>query len=174
MNPRLPLLLLASMLPMTLPAAADGKVGSIDISGAWARATPPGARVAGAYLTLHNEGSVADRLVSVSSTVAASTELHVMKLDKGIMSMRPLPDGVDLPPGGTVTFQPSGYHIMLVRPTEPLRVGATVTLHLNFEKAGAVDVDVPVGAIGAKGPNELGEPAMQGMKGDMPGMKMAP
>lgn len=162
-------LLFAALAAAATPAlAATAKVGSLDITAAWARATPPGARVAGVYLTIHNGGSDDDRLVSTSSPAGAAAQLHEMKMAGGVMSMRPLPDGVDIPAGQTVTFSPTGIHIMLLKPTEPLREGATLPLHVTFAKAGAGDVTVDIGGLGAKGPAEAKMPA------DMSSMKAAP
>jgi copper(I)-binding protein len=38
----------------------------VEISDAWSRATPPGAKVAVGYMTLRNQGATADRLVGAS------------------------------------------------------------------------------------------------------------
>ena len=43
--------------------AEDYKVGTIEISNPWARATPKGATVAGAYMKISNKGSAPDRLL---------------------------------------------------------------------------------------------------------------
>jgi copper(I)-binding protein len=156
--------LIAALL--VTPAMADTKLGSLVLSGAWARATPPGARVAGAYLTIRNDGTLSD-----SSSAAAKSELHLMKMDKGIMTMRPVADGLEIPAGEAVMLSPNGFHIMLVRPTAPLKAGATVPLHLTFATAGSVDIELTVEPIGASGPVTGGA-----AKSDdtMPGMKMAP
>ncbi len=89
------------------------------------------------------------------------------------MSMRPLPNGIAIPAGGSVTLAPNGMHIMLIQPKEPLREGTTVPLKLTFAKAGSIDVELDVEPIGAKGPiiqPYADDKSMPGMK--MDGMKM--
>jgi copper(I)-binding protein len=60
--------------------------------------------------------------------------------------------GIPLPPGETVKLQPGGFHIMLLGLSQGLTAGSNVPLTLTFEKAGSVQVDVPVEAMGSMGP----------------------
>ncbi len=46
---------------------------SLYIDRPFARATPPGARAAGAYLAVENKGATPDRLIAASSPVAGSS-----------------------------------------------------------------------------------------------------
>ena len=101
-----------------------------------------------AYLSIENRGKDADRLTAAASPVAASVELHEMKMDGSIMRMRQLP-GVDLPAGGTVALQPGGNHIMLIGLKAPLKEGDRFPLTLTFAKAGTVEVEVIVEKPGA-------------------------
>jgi len=135
----------------TMPASADDvTVGSIKIAAPWARATPKGASVGGAYLTITNTGTAPDRLVSGSSDVAQRVEIHEMGMDKGVMKMRELSQGLEIKPGETVEFKPGGYHVMLVGLKKPLVQGQDLKATLQFEKAGKVDVDFKIGSIGAQ------------------------
>lgn len=137
---------------LAAPALADVTAGPLVISDAWARATPPGARVGGGYLTVKNTGAEPDTLVSVASSVSEKTELHLMKTEDGVMSMRPASEGVEIPAGATLTLEPGGYHVMFIRPKAPFVQGETVPLTLTFAKAGAVDVQLAISPIGAPGP----------------------
>ncbi|MTH64329.1 copper chaperone PCu(A)C [Paracoccus shanxieyensis] len=126
-------------------------LGQIGISGQFTRATPPGAKIAGGFMVLKNDGSSDDRLVSVSTPVAARAEIHEMSMDGDVMKMRALPDGLPLPAGQVVELKPGGYHLMLMGLTQPLVEGETVPLTLHFEQAGDVDMTLPVGPINARG-----------------------
>ncbi|WEK52336.1 MAG: copper chaperone PCu(A)C [Candidatus Kaistia colombiensis] len=137
---------------LAAPALADVTAGPLLISEAWARATPPGARVGGGYLTVKNTGSEPDTLVAVASPVAEKTELHLMKTEDGVMTMRPAAEGVEIPAGGTLTLEPGGYHVMFIRPKAPFVQGESVPLTLTFAKAGSVDITLTVSPIGAAGP----------------------
>ena len=128
--------------------AEDYQVKTLRVSNPFARATPPGAKVAGAFMTIKNVGPDADRLVSVSSPAAGLVEIHEMAMEGGMMKMRAL-KGIDLKPGATVELQPGGYHVMLEDLKQPLKQGEQIPVKLTFEKAGVVEVMVHVEAMGA-------------------------
>ncbi|HET8706427.1 MAG TPA: copper chaperone PCu(A)C, partial [Pseudomonadales bacterium] len=90
-------------------SAADEKAGTIKIENAWVREVPPTASNSAGYLDIVNSGE-ADHLLSVQSTVAKSTEMHEMKMEKGVMEMNRL-TRVDIPVGQTVKFEPGGMHV---------------------------------------------------------------
>ena len=60
----------------------------IEISDAWSRATPPGAKVAAGYLTIRNKAAAVDRLVGAASPAAARVETHVTEKQGEVMRMR--------------------------------------------------------------------------------------
>jgi copper(I)-binding protein len=136
------------------PARADDvKVGDLVISQGWSRATPNGAKIGSGYLTIENKGATPDRLVAVSSDIAGKTEVHEMAMKNGVMTMRPVDDGLTIDPGKTVKLSPGGYHLMLFDLKGPLKQGDMLPLTLNFEKAGRVNVSLAVEGIGAQGPD---------------------
>jgi len=130
-------------------AAADFTVGAIQIGNPWTRATPKGADVAGGYMTLSNKGTAPDRLIGGSSPVAARFEFHRMAVEDGVMKMRPVEGGLEVKPGETVELKPGSFHIMLMGLKQPLEKGQKVKGTLVFEKAGKVDIEYTVEALGA-------------------------
>jgi len=150
--------LLAAMLVFatTAVSAHEYKAGSIEIKHPWSRATPKGASVAGGYLKLINTGTAPDRLVGGTSEIAGKFEIHEMSMDNGVMKMRPLANGIEIKPGQTVEFKPGGYHLMFVGISKPLEQGKRVKGTLEFEKAGKVDVEYAVEAIGGTPKGEAG------------------
>jgi hypothetical protein len=147
--------LLAAILSLWGGAAAAETytVGSIEIGNPWARATPKGASVGGAYMTITNKGAETDRLIGVSSPVANQTEVHQMTMDKGVMSMRPVSGGLEIKPGQSVVLNPESFHLMLMGLKQPLAQGERVKATLDFAKAGKLDLEIPVESIGAQGPS---------------------
>lgn len=143
----------ATLLSAGFAAADPVKVGDLELTGLWTRATPPRAVAAGAFLTITNTGSAADTLVAVASPVAGIGEVHEMKVEDGVMTMRPLEDGLAIPAGGTVVLEPGGYHIMLMDLKAPLVKGEDIDVTLTFEKAGSVETTLHVAPIGAPGPD---------------------
>jgi copper(I)-binding protein len=132
--------------------AEDAKAGDLVITQAWSRATPVGAKVAGAYLTVENKGAAADRLVGGSGDVAGRVEIHEMAMDNGVMKMRPLDKGLAIEPGKTVKFAPGGYHLMLLDLKTQFKQGDKVPVTLEFEKAGKVQLTLDVQGVGAQAP----------------------
>jgi len=133
---------------------ALAQVPSVEVSGAWARATTSTAKVGGAFLTLKAVGG-ADRVVSASSPVAEKIELHETINDGGVMKMREVPQMV-LAPGQAVVLKPGSYHIMLIGLKKPLNRGESFPLTVAFEKAPPVTVTVTVQAAGASAPGHQG------------------
>ncbi len=144
------LFLAAAVSLLALPATAqDYKLGSLEITTPWTRATAPTARTGGGFMTITNKGTTADRLVSARSTVSDKVEIHEMQMDGSVMRMRELAKGLDIPPGATVMLKPGSYHIMFMELKAPLAKDAKVPVTLVFEKAGSIDVQLNVQAMGA-------------------------
>lgn len=131
--------------------AHEFKAGAIEIVHPWTRATPDGASVGAGYLVLKNGGTTPDRLVSANAAAAQRVEIHEMAMDNGVMTMRPLPEGLAIPANATVTLKPGSYHLMFMGLKQPLKQGATIDGTLTFEKAGTVPVQFVVDAIAAQG-----------------------
>jgi copper(I)-binding protein len=129
--------------------AHDYKVGSLEVDHPWSRATPKGAKVAGGYVKIRNTGSIPDRLVGGTFASSGGVEIHEMSTDRGVMKMRELQAGLEIKPGETVELKPGSFHLMFTGLTRPLAKGDRVKGTLNFEKAGSVDVEFAVEAIGA-------------------------
>jgi hypothetical protein len=138
---------------LAAPARAEEvKAGDLVITQAWSRATPGGAKTGGGYLTIENQGSAPDRLIGGSAEVAGSVQVHEMAVNNGVMTMRPLENGLTIEPGKTVKLAPGGYHLMLQDLKSPLKKGDKVPLTLEFEKAGKVNLSLEVEGVGAPGP----------------------
>ena len=116
-------------------AAPDDAAGDPEVSEAWARSSAAGQDDGAAYLVVVG-GPEDDRLVGVTvpPEVAASVELHetvAAEGGAGTMTMREV-DGVDVPAGATVAFEPGGYHVMLLGLAEPLVAGESFPIDVAF------------------------------------------
>jgi copper(I)-binding protein len=146
----LAVLLLACTFGACAASAHEYALKSLKIDHPFARATPPGAKTGGVFVTVENTGSQSDRLISVSSPVAGVADLHEMKVDAGVMRMRGVA-ALEVKPGETLELKPGGYHVMLSELRQPLKVGDKFPLTLKFENAGTVEVSVWVEEMGAGG-----------------------
>lgn len=164
-RPALAVPILAGLLGASVlgTVAARAQAPVVKADNAWARATPASAKVGAVYVTLTSPAG--DTLLGASSTASRVAEVHEMTMDGAVMRMRELAGGLPLPPGQTVTLQPSGLHIMLVDLKAPLKQGGTVQVRLNFAHSAPVDITARVAAIGAAGPPDaVAPPALPGMK----------
>jgi len=137
--------------------AGEGHIGDLMLTGGWTRATPKSAPTGAGFVTITNKGDAADRLVGVKTSIAARSEVHTMEMDKGVMKMRQLVKGLEIPAGETVLLKPGGFHMMFIGLKGPIDMGSTVKATLVFEKAGEVVLDLPAAKIGAGKP--MGEHA---------------
>ncbi|MEL6968126.1 MAG: copper chaperone PCu(A)C, partial [Pseudomonadota bacterium] len=127
--------------------AAEQKAGTFMLKDPTIRATLPGQKVAGGYLTIHNMGPDTDRLIGGMAAFAGKVEIHEMKMDGGVMKMRALPNGLKLEAGTSQTLKPGGNHVMFMQLKEPMKEGETHNATLVFEKAGKVAVTFTVKSI---------------------------
>jgi len=137
----------ALTLAAILALAPGVRASDIMVMGAFARASAvPTAKAATAYLTSMNHGAASDRLLSITTDAAASAQLHRTTEENGIAKMRPA-EFLDLPAGSSGELKPGGLHVMMTGLKAPLVEGASIMLRLTFEKAGVVEIQVPVGAV---------------------------
>ena len=115
---------------------------ALEVSDAWARATPPGSSVAAVYLTIRG-GAVPDRLVAASTSRAADTQIHSVTEDAGMTRMRPV-EGIAVPPRTSVHLAPQAEHLMLMGLVQPLVAGERFTVTLEFAAAGKREASVEV------------------------------
>lgn len=156
-------LVLATLLALTLPASiatlptiahaaeqasAPVTVGDLEITAYRAKAMLPGQPTGGGFLTITNKGAAADRLLSVASPSAPMVEIHTMEVVNNVMTMRPVEGGLEIAAGATVELKPGGMHLMFMHVAEPFKEGTTVPVTLEFEKAGKIELTLPVVGLG--------------------------
>ena len=111
---------------MAFATALNAAAQTLEVQGAWARATVPGQRATGAFMTLTApEGAT---LVAVRTPVAGQASVHEMKTEDGVMKMRELAHGLELPAGKPVQLAPGSYHVMLMDLKLALRPNTSVPL----------------------------------------------
>jgi len=135
-------LLISAVLSLSTPLVS---AQSVQIKDAFARATNPGQSVGGGYLTIDNPNDIADKLIGVTFAKASSVQIHEMKMEGDRMMMRDI-GSLAIPAKSKVELKPGGYHLMLMGLKEPLNDGDVISISLQFEKAGKVDIKMPVKA----------------------------
>ena len=98
-----------------------------------------------AFMVLRNETGRDDRLLGARSDLAERVELHRHTQDaEGVMRMGRIEGGVQLADGATHVFARGGDHLMFTGLHDQLVQGQLVTVTLEFETAGDVEITVPV------------------------------
>ncbi len=134
--------LFSILLAFSVLVAAAGDP-AVRIDNPQAAETPPGAKTGVVYLDIVNAGG-ADRLLSAKAgEITDYIELHATRFEGDLMRMRKV-EAIDLAGGATTSLKPGGLHIMLIDLKQPLRAGQSFALTLQFEKAGTVQVSVPI------------------------------
>ena len=134
----------------TATQAQQAKTETLEVSGAFARATPPTSKTGVVFLTIRSLGS-ADRLVGYTTPACNRPELHTHIDNNGIMQMRQV-EAIDVPAGGVAELKPGGFHLMLIDLNGPLTEGETFPVTLEFETSGPVEIEVPILGVGAMAP----------------------
>lgn len=141
--------------PLATPVGAHGATGGgVIVSHPWLRATSAGASVGAAFMEIRAGDGTVDRLIAAESAVAGRVEIHGHTRDGDVVRMRRL-EGIDLKGGESHVLKPGGDHVMLMDLRAPLKEGDLVTLTLNFEKAGRIEVEGTVEPVGALGPHGM-------------------
>ena len=131
------------LLPMAALAAClsfSAQAQTVEVKDAWIRTSVQGQTATGAFMKITaKEGT---RLVSVASPVAGVAEVHEMKMDGGVMTMRAVTGGLELPVGKLVELKPGGFHVMLMDLKAALPKDSTVPMTLTFKDAKGVESKV--------------------------------
>jgi periplasmic copper chaperone A len=139
-------MLAAFLCTMQVTLAAD-----IMVMNAMARASlTPTAKSGAVYMSIMNHGSTEDKILSLSTDRAATAEIHETQMDGDIMKMRAVEGEIGIPAGATLDMKPGGFHIMLTGLKTPMKNGEILILTMQFEKAGEVKFEVPVGDVAAE------------------------
>ena len=133
-----------AMVFVTLSHAHDFKHGDLVIDHSVIPATVASAPVAAGYMKITNNGTEADRLVSFETNFTGKESIHTMKMIDGVMKMRPLENGLEIPAGETVVLKRGGFHLMFMQLQEQMEAGQLREVVLNFERAGEVKVEMLV------------------------------
>lgn len=108
-----------------------------------------------AFLSLSNQSTKHVKLIGASMEECSHVELHTHLKEGDIYRMRSIPY-IMINPGSTVSLEPGGLHLMLMKLKRPLVAGEEITIALHFEDQDKQTFTVPVrkpkkhGACGCK------------------------
>lgn len=128
--------------------------GHLMVDNAWVREAPPGAMALAGYMTLHNSSDKPRLLVSAESESFEKVMLHRTVME-GTISKMVHQHMITIPANGMVSFEPNSYHLMMMKPKQPLKAGDKVSVTLHFKSGDTQDVShvVRTGMAGMGGMN---------------------
>ncbi len=142
--------LLSALLLLATPALfAASSAENVEVSGAYARAVPPGQPNSAAFMTLANASARPIALVNARSSAAEVVELHTHIMEGGMMRMRQV-EKIEIPASGEARLQPGGDHVMFIGLVEDLEPGAEVSVTLVFDDGSEKNVVAPVQKVQMK------------------------
>ncbi len=127
-----------------LSACGDAPDGAVRVHDGWARETIGEVAVSAGYARIENGTGVPVRLVGVETPAAGRIEIHNVIDDNGVMRMREVAGGLEIPAGGSFELRPGGYHLMLLDLARPLRSGEAIPVTLRFDAADPLQADFAV------------------------------
>ncbi|MCB2129986.1 MAG: copper chaperone PCu(A)C [Rhodobacteraceae bacterium] len=120
------------------------EAAGITVTNAYARFLP-GAKAGAAFMEITNNGTEDDRLVAARSDAAVKVETHTHKAGAdGVMQMIHVAEGFAVPAGESRFLERGGDHLMFMGLTGKPSDGDTVHVTLSFERAGEIELDIPV------------------------------
>ncbi len=132
-------LTLALLTCPSFAVAADYAIGDLMIMHPIAFETTKTAMSGAGYMTVTNNGDTADRIIRAEADFPR-VMLHETTITDGVATMTHL-EGVEIPAGATITFEPGGKHVMFMGLNgDPFEVGEEINVKLVFENAGEIDV----------------------------------
>ncbi|MBU2711240.1 copper chaperone PCu(A)C [Zooshikella harenae] len=125
---------------------------AITINDVYVRAMPPTAQNTAGYMQIHNHSKQPVSLIKAESPLAKNVELHLSKMDEGVMKMIQQ-KVIMIPAEGSTHLKPGGLHIMFLGLKKPSNEGSKTTLKLTFSNGDQLTVDAPI----MKTPNPRGD-----------------
>jgi copper(I)-binding protein len=136
-------------LALTLTGCATSQSDSapaIEITDGWVRVSEMSAAeggMTGAFAVITNTSDKDISLIAGESEVAGLVEVHEVIEADGEMKMQPIAGGILIPAGQSVTLEPGGLHVMLMKLTRGLVEGEDIALTLKFEGHPDISVSWP-------------------------------
>ena len=135
------------------PAQMKDSATDLAPSQCWGRLAQA-SRASALYFTLENKDEKqAAYLVSASSPAFADVMLHESYEENGMAGMRHLAE-IEIAPKATLEFKPGGYHVMMEKPQDGLKVGDKIEVELGLSNGHKVPMSCEMKSISARSFND--------------------
>ncbi|MGD9960841.1 copper chaperone PCu(A)C [Nocardioides sp.] len=144
------------------------EASSLSIKDPWVKSATSG--MTAAFGTLENSGPTDVTIVSATSSITSSMELHeTVENSDGSMAMQPKKGGFTIAAGADHELAPGGDHLMIMDLNKALRPGEVVTITLTLEDGSTMDIEATVKSFSGADENY-----QNGDDSDMGDMDMGP
>jgi len=138
---KLPLIFAALIACASFSVRAELRVDN-----AYLPALPPTAMTMAAYLTITNTGDSDRTITGISAELFSMAHLHKTVMEDGISKMGMMHKLI-IKPGQTVSMEPGGLHIMLMRPKKGAVAKGEVPITLTFSDGETLSVVAEIRSI---------------------------
>lgn len=146
---------------LTIPVSAqEFRSGDVTITNAWMRATARANFGAKVFFDISISGENDEIFLGASTPIAPEVEIMQPAVIEGIF--RTLRHEQVLIPPGEYQLHSNSIHLTLLR-APVISEGSTLSVTLKFERAGNIEIQVPVLGVRAKDPRVLEDAAVQCM-----------
>jgi copper(I)-binding protein len=112
-------------------------------AGSCACETGPVVTTSPVFMSIHNRGGQADRLLKVETKGAVKVSLSKASDPQDLSSSQAV-ETIEIPPGGSAVFGDGPYAMLLTGLRGDLVPGQTLALTLHFEKSGTLSVEAAI------------------------------
>lgn len=134
------------LLPALILTSSFTQAADLSITEARVRAVPPTAKISAAFMNIENRGADAVSMISATSSIAESVELHTNNMTDGKMTMRQV-EQIELAGKQMTELAPGGLHIMLIGLKKPLKEGEMVDLSIKLSDGTTELFELPIQQI---------------------------
>jgi len=114
--------------------------GNLVVEDAWIRTAPPAAAMRAGYAILRNAGDAPLVVRGALSEDFGDVSIHATTIENGMARMRELAR-IPLAAGESVTLEPGGKHLMLMRPVRELEAGAKAVIRFEIEDGSTAEAE---------------------------------
>lgn len=133
------------LLFLTIPLFLSGCVSSGDVvaQNLWVKSSEMSTRggMTAVYGTLTNNSPQDVLLVGGATEIAGVVEVHEMSMIDGEMMMQEIDGGLVIPAGKSITLEPGGNHLMLMKLNDDLEAGEEISVTFDFDGAEDLTID---------------------------------
>ena len=135
----------SALLILLTAASLSASAASLEVTDARIRWLPGELPLAG-YMTLYNRNASLVVLTGATSPWFDSIMMHESISEDGQarMDMR---RQVDIPPGGTVEFEPRHYHLMMMSRQKEMHPGDSIPVTLHYEDGSSQTIKFEVQGV---------------------------